>query len=63
METESRILGRQMAQRVVTPEEIELVSGGMYYYGARDSGESMCDVGTSPGYSGNMAADDCSVDP
>lgn len=63
MQTESRILGRRMAQRVITPQEIEMVGGGMQYYGARDSGESMCDVGPSPGYSGTMAGDDCSVDP
>lgn len=60
----ARILGRQMAQQTLSDAEINLISGGGPYEGRSGlSPDSMCNVGTSPGYSGNMKADDCAADP
>lgn len=58
----TRILGRQMAQQALSDAEINLISGGVYTASGL-SPDSMCNVGTSPGFSGSWKADDCTADP
>lgn len=58
----SRILGRQMAQQVLSDHEINHVAGGNLYSQRGLSPDSMCDVGPSPGMSGTVSADDCQND-
>lgn len=60
-DSENRILGRDLAKRVLTPEEIALVSGGSWSRFGTLYVETMCYVGYDDGVH-EYDTDDCTSD-
>ena len=58
-EAEVRILGRQNATRLLSEEEIKLISGGEFYADAPTNGTSMSDCRSVGGTAVKCTADDC----